>query len=133
MQHAEKRINVWYATLTVPADVRHIIGKVRFFQSTNTDSARVALPRVALLVSQWKEQIAAARGTMPDPKATYWETLRADFLKAKDEANSFAAQDQIEKAVKAITEPEKASRAWKYATEGRQLRWSPWWGSGRGP
>ena len=116
MQHAEKRFNVWYAKLTVPADVRHIIGKVRFFQSTQTGSNSEALPRVALLVSRWKDEIEQARGVLPSAKASFWDTVRHEYINAKDEAHQLAVQDHIEKAVAAIKDPEKASQAWKQAT-----------------
>jgi integrase len=116
LQHAEKRYNVWYAKLTVPADVRHAIGKVRYFQSTNTSNANEALPRVALLVSKWKDEIEKARGTLPDPKATFWGSLRHDYINAKDDAHQFAIEEQIEKVVSAIKDPAKALYAWKHAT-----------------
>ena len=63
MQYAEKRFHIWYAKLTVPRDVQHIIGKVRFFQSTQTSSATQAAPCVAILVGLWKAQIFKARGS----------------------------------------------------------------------
>ena len=116
VKNAEKRFNVWYATLTVPVDVRHIIGKAKFFQSTQTENVKEAALRVSLLVEGWKAQIAKARGTMPSPKATFWENMRNEYMTAKDEAHESAVVDEIERAITKIKDPEEASQAWKYAT-----------------
>jgi integrase len=116
VNHIEKRANLYYATLTVPADVRHIVGKLRYVKSTETGSKAEATLRAALLVAGWKAEIAKARGMLPDPKATFWETLRGDFINAKDPANESAAQDQIEKALASIKDRDDASNLWKFAT-----------------
>lgn len=62
----ERRGNTWYATLHVPEDVKHIIGKSKFFQSLKTTDKRVAETRAAPLIASWKAQIQAARG-ISDP------------------------------------------------------------------
>lgn len=59
----ERRANTWYATLHVPSDVRHIVGKSKFFESLKTTDKRVAETRAAPIVATWKAKIAAARGT----------------------------------------------------------------------
>ena len=120
MQHAEKRFHVWYAKLTVPDDVQQALGKVRFFQSTQTGSATQAAPRVALLVALWKAQIVKARGTLPDPKATFWEGLRRDLIDAKgreDYATESAIFDLAEEAAKKLPDQEEGSRLFKFATD----------------
>lgn len=119
MQHAEKRHHVWYATLTVQREVRHVIGKVRFFQSTKTGSSAEAAPRVALLVALWKAWISKARGSLPDPKATFWEGLRHDLIDAKnrgDEATESAIFDLAKEAAKKLPDGEEGSRLFKFAT-----------------
>jgi len=119
MKHAVKKLNVWYAALTVPRDVRHVIGKVRFFQSTQTGSATLAAPRVAILVALWQAQIAKARGSLPDPKATFWEGLRRDLIEAKgkgDLATESAIFDLAEEAALKLPDPEEGSRLFKFAT-----------------
>ena len=116
MQHLEKRANTYYAVLTVPADVRPIVGKLRHVQSTQTSDKAEASVRAALLVARWRAEIAKARGLLPDPKATFWESLRAEFINAKDEAHEAAAQDQIEAAIQAMPDREEASNLWKFAT-----------------
>lgn len=102
MQHAEKRHRVWYAKLAVPADVQHIIGKAKFFKSTQTESPAKAAPRVALLVAKWQGEIAKARGTLPSPKDGFWASLRHEYAGTTDEGTLLAieevAQAEAEKA-----------------------------------
>lgn len=74
MANIELRRNTWFATLHVPKDVQHVIGKSKFFQTLQTTDKRVAESRAATLVAQWKARIAAARG-QSDPfveKALMW-------------------------------------------------------------
>lgn len=93
MQHAEKRHRVWYAKLAVPADVQHIIGKAKFFKSTQTESASKAAPRVALLVSQWQAEIDRARAALPNPKDDFWQTLRQQYTTTLDEGTRRAIEE----------------------------------------
>ena len=116
MKHAEKRANLWYALLTVPPDVRPVIGKLRFVQSTQTANKEEALLRVALLVAGWRQEIAKARGSMPDPKATFWENMRRDFINAPDEATQGAIEDLAEAAARKIADPVEASLTYRIAT-----------------
>jgi integrase len=74
MANIERRRNTWYATLHVPKDVQHIIGKAKLFETLKTTDKRVAETRAAPLVAKWKARIAAARGES-DPfvdKALMW-------------------------------------------------------------
>jgi integrase len=116
MKHIEKRANLYYAVLTVPPDVRHIVGKLRYVQTTQTAEKQEALLRASFLVAGWKQEIAKARGKLPDPKATFWETLRHEFINAKDDAHESAVQDQIEQALKQIKDRDEGSNLWKFAT-----------------
>lgn len=122
MPHLEKRANTYYATLTVPTDVRHLVGKLRFLQSTQTDNKAQAGLRAALLVTGWKGEIAKARGLLPDPKASFWECLRRDFIAAQqDEGDDDGAQvDAVMTAIEAeaakITNGAEASHRFKVAT-----------------
>lgn len=120
MKHLEQRANLYYAVLTIPKEVRHIIGKLRFVQSTQTGNKAEATLRAALLVAGWKSEIEKARGKLPDPKATFWEGLRQDFINAKDDDTQLVIQELAEKmAKKEATEgsnPEQASNLYKFAT-----------------
>ena len=121
MQHLEKRANTFYAVLTVPADVRHLVGKLRFIQSTQTGDKAQARLRAAMLVAGWKAQIVKARGLLPDPKATFWENLRRDFITAQQrdydhDASVDAVMDAIEAEAGKIADPDEASHRFKVAT-----------------
>ena len=120
MNHAIKRHNTWFAVLTIPAELRPIIGKARFSQSTQTGSSTEAAPRVALLVALWKAQIVKARGRVPDPKQTFWEALRHDLIDAKnrgDEATEGAIFDIAEQMARKLPDPQEGSRLFKFATD----------------
>ena len=58
----ELRVNIWYATLTIPKDARTVIGKFKFHQTLGTGDRKVALGIKAPLIALWKAQIAEARG-----------------------------------------------------------------------
>jgi integrase len=59
--HVERRYNTYYAVLYVPADVRHIIKKAKFYKSTETDDLKKAEAIAAVWVINWKNQIEKAR------------------------------------------------------------------------
>ncbi|WP_374496610.1 tyrosine-type recombinase/integrase [Vogesella indigofera] len=61
-KNIERRGNTWFATLHVPEDVRHIIGKSKFFKTLKTTDKRIAETRAAPIIASWKAQIQAARG-----------------------------------------------------------------------
>jgi site-specific recombinase XerD len=106
MKHALKKSNTWYAALTVPPDVRPIIGKARFFKSTQTESATKAAPRVALLVSQWQAEIDKARGSLPDPKDDFWQALRRQYTATTDEGTLQAIEEIAEAEAKKAGDPD---------------------------
>ena len=116
MKHTEKRANLFYAVLTVPHDVRHILGKLRFVKSTGTADKAEAPLRVAFLVDGWRKEIAQARGTLPDPKAAFWVNLRRDYLNAQDEGTQVAIEGIAEAAARKITDPAEASLTYRIAT-----------------
>lgn len=84
-KNIERRGNTWFATLHVPEDVRHIIGKSKFFQSLKTTDKRIAETRAAPLVASWKAQIQAARG-ISDPFLEKALLIRTIVEKAAVEA-----------------------------------------------
>ena len=125
MKHTEKRANLFYAVLTVPHDVRHIVGKLRYIQSTRTGNRSEAALRAANLVAGWKLEIEAARGTLTDPRDTFWHDIRREHAKAlqADEADegeeggtlAIEVQDVIRAAAGKITDPEEASFMYRTA------------------
>jgi|GEM_PF-334116 len=65
--HLELRHQTYHAVLYVPKDVRHIIGKVKFYQSTQTSNLKIARQRATALVLGWQSKIDAARHQAEDP------------------------------------------------------------------
>lgn len=117
MNHLEKRKDRWYAVLNVPPDVQPSIGKIRFVQSTKTGDRRLAVGRAAALVTEWKKVIAKARGKLPDPGTSFWDSLRRDYLGTDDEGTRFAIEDIAEAAIKkAAGTPLEASQRWLHVT-----------------
>ncbi len=66
-QHLELRYRTYFALLTIPKDVQFILGKKRFFQTTQTGDIRIAQAKANLLVIKWKAAIAEARNRSDDP------------------------------------------------------------------
>ncbi len=62
MSYLERRRNRWYAVMTIPEDVRHVLGKIRFVQSLGTSDKRKADQEKLPLIAKWKAMIAEARG-----------------------------------------------------------------------
>jgi integrase len=59
--HVELRHKTYYATLTIPKDVRHLLKKIRFFKSTQTSNLKQAELKAANWVFKWKQDIEKAR------------------------------------------------------------------------
>ena len=117
MKHIEKRANLYYATLTIPADVRHILGKMKFLQSTQSSNKSEAIVRANALVHGWKAEIAKARGTASGPKDTFWESLRRDYINATDQGTQSVIQELAEAAALKVDDPDLASQLYKFATD----------------
>lgn len=66
-QHLELRHRTYFAILTVPKDVQFVLGKKRFFKTTETGDIRIAQAKADLLVIKWKAEIAEARNRSEDP------------------------------------------------------------------
>jgi len=65
--HLELRHKTYFALLVVPKDVRHIVGKSKFFETTGTGDPRIAQSLATLKVIKWKAEIATARTKTTDP------------------------------------------------------------------
>lgn len=62
MSHIERRRNLWYAVLVVPADLREQLGKYKFIQSLRTSDKREAHALAAPVVAAWRAIIRRERG-----------------------------------------------------------------------
>ena len=82
--HVERRYNTYYAVLYVPADVRHIIRKAKFYRSTETDDLKKAEAIAAVWVINWKNQIEKARSIVnansTDPNVQSATKLYEEYL-----------------------------------------------------
>ena len=65
--HLELRHRTYFAILVIPKDVRHIIGKSKFFETTGTRDIKIAQSLANLKVIKWKSEIATARANTSDP------------------------------------------------------------------
>jgi len=104
MAYLEQRRNLWYATLTIPEDVRHWFdGKRKFVQSTQTSDKRLAQSKAHALVLEWKAQIEEARGnTGNDFNALEWaleakKTLESTSDNSANEALYFGFMEALER------------------------------------
>ena len=79
----EKRQNTWYAVLTIPPDVRPVLGKLRFCKSTKTSDKVKAQVRAILMVAHWKAEITKIRGTLPNADESFWENMRREYVNAQ--------------------------------------------------
>jgi integrase len=59
--HVELRHKTYFALLYVPKDVRHVIGKIKFYKSTQTGVLREAEAIASVWVINWQYQIKTAR------------------------------------------------------------------------
>lgn len=71
--HIERRRNLWYATLTIPADVRPKLGKFKFIQSLGTPDKQRAKILAAPILAAWRAAIRRERG---ETDAVIAEALR---------------------------------------------------------
>lgn len=71
--YIEKRGNLWYATLHIPAKHRGQLGRVKFIQSLHTANKREAEDLARPLIAGWKAQIRQAGG---QPNAVLQEAQR---------------------------------------------------------
>ena len=106
-QHLDLRHKTYFALLTIPKDVQHILGKTRFFKTTGTGDLKIAQAKADLFVIKWKAEIANARQNTDDPiinsalelnrmsKSTPWHMLQdvidEETDRLRNEADDFVA------------------------------------------
>ncbi len=121
MTHLIHKSNTYYANLTIPIEVRHIIGRgVRYFQSTQSSTEAEAQRRANALVTGWEAEIAKARGQLPNAKDTFWESLRRDYITAGDQGNEvvmLAIEELAVQEAAKIADPREASQLYKLTTD----------------
>lgn len=102
MAHLERRRNLWYATLTVPPDLREHFGKFKLIQSLGTPDKRIAEVLSASLVAKWKGEFLRIRGiTNPlQLEAIEWSKELKD--KGADPDQLFITEDLLIERAKDI-------------------------------
>lgn len=70
----EQRHGLWYAVVTVPKDLRHVLG-AKFIQSLKTHNKAEAQLKAYPLITRWKAEIKKARGntTAVPEEALMWK------------------------------------------------------------
>ena len=53
--------DIWQVKLRIPSDVRVVLGRTRFAQSTGTRDKRKASNRALPMLNEWQQLIATAR------------------------------------------------------------------------
>ncbi len=71
--HIERRRNLWYATLHIPAKLRPRLGRMKFIQSLGTADKRKAEYLAAPIIAGWKAQL---RQTAGEPDGLHQEAMR---------------------------------------------------------
>ena len=66
-KHLELRYRTYFSVLYVPKDVQHIIGKLKYYETTGTGDLRIAQAIASIKVIKWKAEIANARTSTDDP------------------------------------------------------------------
>ena len=66
-KHLELRHNTYFAVLFIPKEVRPIIGKLKYYETTGTHDLKIAQAIATIKVIKWKTEIANARKNTEDP------------------------------------------------------------------
>ena len=128
LPHLIRRNRVWFAVLTVPADVRPILGRSRFERTTReTDEAKayvIALP----WVQDWKAKIQQSRVTRSDPVRDEVARILDQYRKANPDSMNQEIAEMIEGTIAGIIEqmggvsPEQWAKEVAAGAERRQGR-----------
>jgi integrase len=95
--HVELRHKTYFALLYVPKDVRHVIGKIKFYKSTQTGVLREAEAIASVWVINWKYQIKTARLSLQkNSKNTDTISVNKAFEKQSFEDNSILINKILE-------------------------------------
>lgn len=103
----EKRYNTYYAILVVPKDVRYVIGKSKFFKSTETDNLKLAESIAKVYVMGWKAEIASVRSKSDEPIIQSAKEIK-QLLKSSP---SYLVQDVIQEEFNKLMNAQKPLHA----------------------
>ena len=103
----ENRYNTYYAILVVPKDVRYVIGKSKFFKSTETDNLKLAESIAKVYVMGWKAEIASVRSKSDEPIIQSAKEIK-QLLKSSP---SYLVQDVIQEEFNKLMNAQKPLHA----------------------
>ena len=79
-----KRDHKWFARLTVPHDVRHVIGQNMFSAPTGERDPTEAYTKAQPILAAWRRRIETARRTAQDPLQVEVEELATEYRRLHD-------------------------------------------------
>jgi hypothetical protein len=120
--YVEKRRQLWYATLEVPAHLREKLGRKRFLKSMKTADRRSAVDLARPYIVQWKKRLMDAERETPGlvGEALAWraEIEQAQRVDDQEEDPREAFQESLEDRTKGLEKdigPEAVGQFWKVA------------------
>ena len=135
--NVEKRVDGWYAYLSVPSDVREQIGKSKFLKKLSATGAKgKASQEASPIVTGWRREIALARSSMkqaehPESSIDLALRLRNLLELSPDEEDNHhereVLQDEIDRIVEKIrvTQGIKASSDFHHTAYGLKTPLQP--------
>ena len=107
----QKRRNLYYARLRVPEDLRGHFKKLEFFKTLGTSDKEEAEAKALIVVSGWKRQIAAARGSLGELEKMAAEIRLAHDPKRDDPDVDMTDKDWfIESVAEGIEDEDQEAR-----------------------
>ncbi len=125
--HIEKRRQLWYATLKVPAHLREKVGCTKFLKSLGTADKRKAADLARPYIVQWKKRLKDAERETPGlvGEALAWRAEIEQAQRVDDQEEDpreafavFTVQESLEERTKGLEKdigPEAAGQFWKVA------------------
>lgn len=100
--HVEKRRNLWYATLKVPAHLQGKVGRSKFLKSLGTSDKRKAGDLARPYIVLWKKELRVAEHGTSSPLVDEAKAWREDLKRASevlDEDSTFLETEGAELAL----------------------------------
>lgn len=94
--YLELRYNTYYAIYFVPKRLRDIVGKTKYTKTTQTSDYKVARDRAAVIVLQWKNEIAELQYRPHDPIIASGMDLVKHLRRSRDDGLNQTIRENIE-------------------------------------
>lgn len=114
--HIEKRRNLWYATLTVPPDVRDRIGRFKFIESLGTADKRKAVALAAPVIARWRALIRRERGEGDAliNEALRWRAVLAEVPEENEGGRAYM-EDKVAETAEVMERQRSTDEAERFA------------------